>query len=379
MLPIKPTNIQSPGNKDVVAMLERWLERARAGRTNYMVIVAVEGSQLVLDDYAGSPGMEFAANWGLDTAKLRMQERVHSRHLKPLQVDTSASADRVCYNVSTGPACYDFIAWLIIAEMNRIRQGAPAPLKVGFRMVDSEDERARHEKFRKAFYANVIKPSLAFVGAVEDPSCESAPEIERYTFSPIVEAAKQGEAVPMLRPSQAALDTMGYVRELGAVTITLREADYWEFRNSNVPEWIKFARWLVSQGETVVFVRDTARADEPLDGFPICPQASRDLDMRLALYESARCNLFVSNGPFSLALFGTKPWLMFVETSMMSPFFPETPQFYAQWHGIDPKRDEQFPWSKPDQRIIWKRDTFENLKAAWEQHLPLLTRVDAAA
>ena len=98
-----------------------------------------------------------------------------------------------------------------------------------------------------------------------------------------------------------------------------------------------------------------------------------DACIRLALYEAAKCNFSVSNGPWMLQLFGTKPWLMFVEVSPMSAFFPETAQFWQQWHGINPGLNEQFPWSKPTQRIIWKRDDASHIIKSWEELKPLLT------
>src|SRR6185369_14877560 len=121
---------------------------------------------------------------------------------------------------------------------------------------------------------------------------------------------------------------------------------------------LKFAQYLEEKGERVIFVRDTDHAAEKLPGYQIYPAAAKNVQTRLALYERAKANLFVSNGPMVLSLFGSRPWLLFVETDPMSVFFPETPQWWYQWQGI---HNEQFPWSKPDQRIVWKRDNFENI------------------
>lgn len=375
---IKPLEVKAQGNAEVVAMLERWLERAKQGRIAFGVVVVCESPIHAVSDHAGSMGLTFAANWGLDTAKLIIMENMHSRHMVP-EPKSFGGSDRVCYDVSKGPACYDFIAWLMIAEMNRRRAdkanpgSAPFPLKVGFKMLDTPEEREKHEKLRAGFYEHVIRPSLAFVGAVEDPASCDAPVLDRYTIAPVVEFSKAGEDVPVLQPSTDAVEAIReYLGNGGSpITITLREAPYWEYRNSNIPEWIKVAEHLESKGERVIFIRDTAKAMEPIPGHETCPAASLDLDTRLALYEAAKCNLFVSNGPWMLGLHGTRPWLMFVEPNAMSPFFPETPQFWTQWHGISPALNEQFPWCRADQRIVWKRDNADTIIKAWEE-LPIL-------
>ena len=141
-------------------------------------------------------------------------------------------------------------------------------------------------------------------------------------------------------------------------------------------EWLKFAEYLTAQGERVIFVRDTRYAMDKITGYETCPAASIDIDVRLALYENAQCNLFVSNGPWSLALFGTRPWLFFNQIDAMDPYPPNTNQWWVQYHGIG--EGEQFPWSRPDQRIIWKRDTFANLCTAWEELEPALNLRQAA-
>jgi hypothetical protein len=91
--------------------------------------------------------------------------------------------------------------------------------------------------------------------------------------------------------------------------------------------------------------------------------------MRAALYEQAKANLFVSNGPNTLALFGERPWLDFVQMEPPeSVYYANTPLFWETHVGV--KVGEQLPWSKPNQRIVWQSDTYENIRTAWEA-LPL--------
>lgn len=369
MLPIKPAEVAVEGNAQVVELLEKWLERAKQGKLAFAIVVACDNLKGVISNHAGSLQHAFGANWGLDTAKYQLMAKVTGRHLEPMEANALAGGNKVCYNISKGPACFDFIAWLVLAEMKRVQEGAPAPLRVGFTMVDTPEERARHEQLRKAMYDGVIFPSLAFVGAVADPEACDAPEIDKYTIAPIVELANLGIAVPKLKPSAAALKAIEQFLANGPapVTITLREADYMEFRNSNLDEWLKVAGYLQDRGERVIFVRDTAKATELITGFETCPAASIDLDIRLALYESAKCNLAVSNGPWMLMLFGTRPWLAFIEVDPLMPYHANTPQFWREWHGLDPLKGEQYPWCLPTQRIVWTADTYEHIVKAWQE------------
>lgn len=378
MLPINASQ-RSIGNLECEALFERWLERIRLGKIAYVSIIAAESPIHSTIDSAGAPSCMVQAYYSADLLKMQVMAKLNVHVEEPRKIEESA--DRICYNVSKGPACFDFHCWLVIAEMTRRRSGAPGPLKVGFAMtVDSPEERAIHKSLRVGMYENVIFPSLAFVGAVKDDSCVTARENEQYTINTIVDWAKAGEEVPLFKPDAESIKAVQeYLGDGPApVTITLREADYWQYRNSDLTQWLKVAEYLEKQGERVIFIRDTAKAFEEITGFEICPSASTDIGVRLALYEAAKCNLFVSNGPFMLGLFGSKPWLMFLETSQMSPFVPETKQWWRQYHGIDPDTEDRFPWSKPTQKIVWKRDRYENIIEAWEEMWPIIESMPLA-
>jgi len=372
MIPFIPEG-QTEGNPEVVALLERWLARAKLGQLNYVAVAACEGPVHVYSDHAGLEGMEFACNFGCDMVKSQLLNRKVNKD--PPAQKANVPADRWIWLATKAPACFDFFAWLIMAEMTRMREKAPAPLKIGFYFgQDGDTERTLQTAQRRAMYQNVIRPALAFVDAVEDPTClEHGRIMERYTFIDIVKACRLGEDVPLLIPTAKAKAAVK--KELSAdgqspVTITLREAAYSSHRNSNMAEWLRFAEYLTAQGERVLFVRDTKFAMDPIEGFRTCPAASIDIDVRLALYESAKANLFVSNGPWSLALFGSRPWLCFNAIDAMDPYPPNTNQWWVNFHGIG--IGEQFPWSRPDQRIVWLKDTFVDMCAAWENLEPML-------
>lgn len=103
------------------------------------------------------------------------------------------------------------------------------------------------------------------------------------------------------------------------VTITLREYPYDAARNSNVPEWTRFARSLRAEGYEPVFVPDNYRLFDPTDygGCLAFREAALHLDLRAALYERALLNFFVPNGPTALALLNRQ--VNYVEMKMLVP------------------------------------------------------------
>ena len=193
--------VRVEGNAEVIALLERWIARAKLGQINYVALAAAEGPIHVYHDFAGLRGMEFAANWGLDVLKTRIMNQQAT--LDPPVPDTSVTADRFVWLATRGPACFDFFAWLVMAEMHRLREKAPGPLRVGFYWgQDGSMERILQTAGRRQMYRSVIIPSLAFVGAVEDQTCIGNGRVmERYTFVDIVKACRLGEDVPLFTPS----------------------------------------------------------------------------------------------------------------------------------------------------------------------------------
>jgi hypothetical protein len=249
------------------------------------------------------------------------------------------SARRYC---SPGTPSFEFLIWLAEAEMTRVRMGAPAPLRVSFANTIATD-----------WLERVWRPLLPMLGAVEDPAItadDTTPFLSfDHMFNAMVGAAERGEPVPRLQAPEAARQTVrdmiGKCVGSAPVVITLREAAYDMHRNSNLQEWLRFAAGLDAG---VIFVRDTAKAHEPLDGFTTYPHASTDVQIRMALYEQARMNFFVSNGPWMMAGLSAAPYRV----------------FQTQYAGC---QGPQYPWAGPDQRIVYALDRFENLTAAWRQ------------
>ncbi len=269
--------------------------------------------------------------------------------------DPSLGADFACYNITLQPNCFDFAPWLIDAEMTRVREGAPAPLKVGF--VSGADGGLRfYYPYQQMMFENVVRPMVPLIGAVEDGRARYGRNPRGIAYRAVVDAAKAGEPAPRFRaPPDVEAPS-------GAVVITLREHFLDPLRNSQMSEWIPFARWLQGHGERVIFVRESHIADEPLEGFETCLAASRDLHTRMAIYERAKACFFVSNGPWNLVLFTQTPWAMFVDPEKNSV---NDPDGWRDFHGV--AVGEQFPWSTPQQQVVWHRETFSSLCQTWRQ------------
>ena len=346
MQPVK--DMRASGNVEVVDMLTLSLEEARKGRIRYAAIITCENAMHVDIEQAGTAGCEFAANYGFDLLKKNL-----FGHRQPGQ---GLGPDFVRYDLSRAPLGWDFASWLVDREMDRVRAGAPAPLKVCF---VGDVTRRKWGPVEAQWVEKVMRPLIGLIGAVEDPRAANAGvDKEFYMLRFVTEAAKRGEPVPRFKVAGA-----DQVHDY--VTITLREAEHWKHRNSNIEAWSKLAHELDRRGENIVIVRDTAKANEPFLGWVTMPEASTDINVRAKLYAQAKCNLFVSNGPWWLGLFGTRPWLAFNAVSPDDPFDANKPQMWRDFNGIG--AGEQFPWQQPDQRIIWHADDYDTMINAWDE------------
>jgi len=349
------------GNKQSIELLRYWLDQAEHCNVAYIALVAVKNLKETAYDYAGAYDCEEVAQETLRELGQELEAIYRARNLGERNLDLSGA----CVEWPLSGVCphnWDFLNWLVDAEMTRVRLGAPAPLRVAFSKEELLTDSTR------AFWKNVMRPLVGLVGGMLDNDAIGGRHKRAYMTGDIVVAARKGETVPRLAATRRCREIVAsHLHGVEPVTITLREANYLPWRNSNLEAWTHFARDLESKGQPVVIVRDTAKAMEPIDGFATFPRAAFDVDIRLALYEQAKANLFISNGPGSLAWFSDRPYLYLVNLK------PETQDDYepneAQWWygatGISV--GEQWPWATANQRLVWKTDTYENINEAWEE------------
>jgi len=342
-------------NDIIVAMLEVYLKAARERPFGALAITMVGHPNVAAVDFCGEIALEESLREAVGLLDKKLETSIANWSLPPR--NEALDASHVVYNLANGPLGFDFLVWLVDAEMIRRRENAPAPLKVGFWLGrDAEDRINRAE--RRLWLEKVFRPALALIGAVENETAIHGHHKPVFVPRDIVAAARRGETVPRFKSGLPP-------RHPGAVTITLREAAYWQNRNSDLDAWLKFARAIARRGEKVIVVRDTAKAAEPFHEFDIDPEASVDLTIRMALYENAKANLFVANGPATLAVFSDRPWLMFVPPEDDDSLYaPNTRKFWKEMAGIE--LGGQYPWSGPHQRLVWAPDEFDEIMRAWD-------------
>lgn len=277
-----------------------------------------------------------------------------------------------CYDLAKAPASWDFSEWLIEAECDRRARGEPGPLRVAFAPGPNggfrEDNLPWIKDQRQGFLDTTMRPLLALVGAVEDHEAWRGRTHHYYCWKDLRDRVRRGEKLARFAPTEAAARAVRTA--IGGeqpLVITLREAGHWTQRNSNVEAWCAFARAREADGYPVIFVRDTEKAEEPLEGFSTSARAATDVDFRCALYAAALCNFGVANGPMSLAFFGGLPYLMFKPLSDGWANGIGTREWWRDNLGVP--FDGQFAWSRPDQRIVWQDDTLESIEAAWAEWL----------
>src|SRR5215472_5062747 len=357
-----PTMDKVFGNSEVIITLKKWLEAAQGGKINFVCLAGIEPPRAGFMDYAGSIEMMHVVPEVLDVLKEKI--KTHLRQMEPPQQDSVLDHSYYCYNIATQSVGYDFAYAFVAAEMDRIRSGAAGPLKFGF-WDGGENVTGLNTRYRRDMYENVAQPMIGFLGAITDDKAQQGHR-GGFRLIDISRAVRNGEQVPRFTASPKAMMTARswFLSNEKPITITLRECKHFPHRNSNVEAWLKFAKDLEAQGETVVIVRDTEKATEELPSYTTCPVASTDIDMRLALYECAKMNFFVSNGPSALGWFGTAPFRQFIHLLEQTTYFPETRWWWRDVAGID--QGEQMPWFLPDQKIIWEADTYENIYKCWE-------------
>lgn len=294
--------------------------------------------------------------------KLRYSVNVHGNGLIAALVDEATM--HVDYDLARYPPTYNSLEWALCVDIDREARGfsfvkvrfPPGPVD-GFR-----DELAGFTTAEKqGMLDNVCRPMLRMFGYSFGGDGRDS-RVYPYVMRPAADAFKRGIPLPCFEPGVGA---DRWAAKLAGkddyITITLREARYWLERNSDLASWQEFAKGYKGR---VIFVRDTAKADEPLPGFETCPTASYDLRKRTALYKRAKMNFFIANGPAMLAVCTqTIPYVNFI------PPVPEYPCFQPEWlrQFVGIEHGGQWPWATERQRAVWQRDTLDNIRAAASQ------------
>lgn len=218
---------------------------------------------------------------------------------------------RACYDLSGSPPTYDFVTFLVSAEIERQNRGedrldivfAPGP-REGHRETTAWPEATAD---REAMMERVVLPMAGLLGSVR--TVERLPD--RDGLDGVFGFRRKVYGLPAqlaawADPRSRCLRADGE-EEPGLIVMTLREAVHWPERNSDVGEWVAAGLDLRRRGYRVVVVRDTERAGENIDGLECDHAAALHVTDRARLYQRAGLCLFVNNGPMVLASFMNRP------------------------------------------------------------------------
>lgn len=309
------------------------------------------------------------------------------------------------YDLAVSPATFDIVKFLLLAELEQKRAACDllhvviAPgLAEGFREgkieayhragavdydIDSLRWRLRNilvpccwqipscrevtvcmsREEAQTFQASLVKYVFPKGYTVRFPKANYD---ERY----ILEATSKGAILPSIQATPQACRFVSDWIHLKAgkrkvITITLRECSWHLDRNSNLNEWGAFARSLDPNIYCPVLLRDTEAAFKPLpselNGLLVFPEASWNIELRVALYELSYLNMFTNSGPSTLCRLDRQA--RSITFKLITSTFDEEYIRYS-W-GIEP--GSQLEFQTPFQRLVWEDDRLEVIKNAFRE------------
>jgi len=149
------------------------------------------------------------------------------------------------------------------------------------------------------------------------------------------------------------------IRPEKMVTITLRETFRATSRNSKLSEWYKLADILNQRGYDVVFVRDVNRCFEPLaykGKHKVFDAPCLNVVVRKELYQCGFANLLINNGVAVINYFHEA--IRYLSVGLINPDYPDCSEEVISGLGYS---KHAIIGAKPWQRVSWESDNFENL------------------
>lgn len=270
------------------------------------------------------------------------------------------------YDLSRNPPTFNFFDFLLTAERRRRKIGVD---RLRVKIIPGPVEGFRQDRLppyggaeRTRWLENIcipmpcLLPSCGFPAVMDDGVAPDGPSFGKgeylVGFKHNVDAAKEG-----CYPFRALPDvTQKYRQAYGDnyVTVTLRETGWWAGRQSRLDHWVPAARYIRDMGYRVVFIRDAMKADEPIEGFPTEPEASRNVLKRASLYAGAVMNIGIANGPLWFA------WFLGAPVAIFNLVHDDEPcASVRSYEGAGLRAGEQLPNGGSRQRLIWQKETPE--------------------
>lgn len=286
------------------------------------------------------------------------------------------------YDLAVGPVSFDFVVFLVKAEMARRRAKCerlhvvivPFEQGVGGMFRDKTSLYDEHEMRWRLW--NICIPACQLLGAsvtlatgwdqarrlnaLGDPWPvdwdRQTLKDRRHLIGDIITAARSGEKVPGLSASGHARRKVrsAYVRLVKPVITMTMRSTYLPERNSDRQAWLRAKQHIEDRGCAVLMFEDTGVALANGHGY-----GELNLDVRMACYQEAVLNLQANNGAASLCWFSEKPYRMF------GAGVPA-----EEWDGLFVKQGlplgETWPWATPRQKIVYGPTSAEQIIAEFE-------------
>jgi len=133
-----------------------------------------------------------------------------------------------------------------------------------------------------------------------------------------------------------------------------------------------FAKRLDPTRYLPVFVLGTERTLDPrpapMEGFEVFSEASWNVGLRMALYESSYLNLGVNNGPLFMCVMDSRTRLLVFK--IITASVPQTTEEFMSQLGF--KIGGQLPFATPFQRLVWEEDTLQVIEREFAAMVALI-------
>jgi hypothetical protein len=149
-----------------------------------------------------------------------------------------------------------------------------------------------------------------------------------------------------------------------SLVITLREYGVDSIRNNNLDELEKFIKVVKKDFSSIIIIRDTdkGKISDFFKQLLVCDIASVNVELRAAIYESAKLNIAVSSGPASLLQLNSKSKFI-ISNYIHESVAPAKEEFFLM-KGFEINKKPYF--LSNNQKWVWKKDNFENLIDAYK-------------
>ena len=311
------------------------------------------------------------------------------------------------YDLGVAPITFDFLWFLVGAELERQRCGCTSihavivpGRRAGLRKENPELESSLDPVARGARVNAILTPACALLPSISGVTVASSraqaeqlvtlagaavfparyePSFPSYPGpqEPLRAAREEGARVAVLRATATdlrAVDAWLAAHRIGPrlVTITLRSYDYAPVRNSNIAAWAGFAHALDPARFSVVFVPDTAQCigglPAELRDFAVFAEAAMVVGLRMALYQRAYLNLGVNTGPMGLCWLNDQT--RYITFKILTGDVANTTPEYMEFLGFETGRS--LPFAAPWQKWVWENDDLSVIEREFAATVALL-------